>query len=159
MKTARHVSVILLAMVALAACSSDLDGGNNAPSRWIQQEYGSDGSVGYVDNRDGTSAVAKEIEGHTSARDRISDNGKVFLRYRNDIVAITPYLSGSRIEIDEYRTGLPFGGVVEEFGPSCAGLALTEYLQSVKSRVTASGRPPSTPGRQATVSRTGPAKT
>jgi hypothetical protein len=104
MKTARRISVMFLATVALAACSGSSDGGNDVPSSWIREEYGGS-SVGYVDSSDATSAVAKEIDGHTSAWDRTSDGDMVFLRYRNDIVAITPYQSGSRIEIDDYRSG------------------------------------------------------
>lgn len=104
MKTARHISATFLAVVALAACSSGSSDGNEVPSNWIRKQYGGSG-VGYVDNSDATSTVAKEIDGHTSARDRTSDGDMVFLRYRNDIVAITPDQKGSRIEIDDYRTG------------------------------------------------------
>jgi hypothetical protein len=104
MKTARRISVMFLATVALAACSSGSDGGNDVPSSWIHKQYRGS-SVGYVDSSDGTSAVAKEINGRASARDRTSDGDMVFLRYRNDIVAITPYRSGSRIEIADYRSG------------------------------------------------------
>jgi hypothetical protein len=104
MKTARRISVMFLATAALAACSSGSDDGNDVPSSWIRKEYGGAG-VGYVDSSDATSTVAKEIDGHRSAKDRTSDGDMVFLRYRNDIVAITPYQSGSKIEIDDYRTG------------------------------------------------------
>ncbi|MFC9246578.1 DUF4247 domain-containing protein [Streptomyces sp. NPDC057136] len=104
MKTARRISLVFLATVALAACSSGSDDGNDVPSSWIRSEYGGS-SVGYVDSSDATSTVAKEIDGHTSAKDLTSDGDMVFLRYRNDIVAITPYQRGSRIEIDDYRTG------------------------------------------------------
>jgi hypothetical protein len=104
MKTARRISVMFLATVALAACSSSPDGGNAVPTSWIRKQYGGNG-MGYVDSTDATSAVAKEIHGHTSAGDRTSDGDMVFLRYRDDIVAITPYRRGSRIEIDDYRTG------------------------------------------------------
>jgi hypothetical protein len=104
MKTARRISVMFLASLSLAACSSDPDDGNDVPSSWIHKEYTTQG-VDYTDSSDSTSAVAKEIDGHTSARDRISDGDKVFLRYRNDIVAISPYRNGSLIEIADYRTG------------------------------------------------------
>jgi hypothetical protein len=104
MKAARRIGLIFLATVALAACSSGSGDGNDVPSSWIRSEYGGS-SVGYVDSSDATSTVAKEIDGHTSAKDLTSDGGMVFLRYRNDIVAITPYRSGSRIEVDDYRTG------------------------------------------------------
>ncbi|MDN3295238.1 DUF4247 domain-containing protein [Streptomyces ficellus] len=107
MKTARLISVTMLATVALTACSSepdDDDGGNGVPLSWIRQEYGRSGA-GYIDSRDRTSKVADEIHGHTSARDRTSDGDMVFLRYRDDIVAISPYKRGSRIEVDDYRSG------------------------------------------------------
>lgn len=104
MKTARHLSATLLAVVALVSCSGGSDDGNDVPSSWIRKEYRGSGA-GYVDSSDATSAVAKEIDGHTTARDRTSDGGMAFLRYRNDIVAISPYRGGSRIEIDDYRTG------------------------------------------------------
>ena len=104
MKTARIICVTLFALVALTACGNDPEDANTVPSSWIRQQYTGSG-VGYVDSSDATSKVAKEIDGHTAARDRIDDDGKVFLRYRDDIVAITPLKSGSRIEINDYRSG------------------------------------------------------
>ncbi|WP_149181463.1 DUF4247 domain-containing protein [Streptomyces sp. TRM49041] len=104
MKTARRITVLLLATAALAGCSSDPDDGNDVPSSWIRRQYATSGAD-YVDSRDTPSRVAQEIDGHTAARDRLSDNDMVFLRYRNDIVAISPHASGSRIEIADYRTG------------------------------------------------------
>lgn len=103
MKTARLICATMLATVALTACSSEPDDDNDVPSAWIRQQYSSSG-VGYVD-KDTTGKVAKEIDGNTAARDRVDDAGKVFLRYRDDIVAITPHQDGSRIEMDDYRTG------------------------------------------------------
>jgi hypothetical protein len=106
MKTARLICVTLFALVALTACGDDPEDANAVPSSWIRQQYSSSSlGAGYVDSSDATSKVAKEIDGHTAAGGRIDDDGKVFLRYRNDIVAITPLKSGSRIEIDDYRGG------------------------------------------------------
>lgn len=105
MKNARRISAILLATAALAACSSAAeDDGNDVPSGWIRTEYTANGAD-YVDRSDPTSKVAQEIDGHTAAKSRISDSGKVFLRYRNDIVAISPHQNGSLIEIADYRSG------------------------------------------------------
>ncbi|GAA2494222.1 DUF4247 domain-containing protein [Streptomyces gobitricini] len=108
MKTARRVSVMLLATLALAACSSDPDDddGNAVPSGWIRGAYSSSGA-GYVDRADPAPRVAKEIDGNTPAVARLTDGGKEFLRYRNDIVAISPHAggTGSLIEIADYRTG------------------------------------------------------
>ncbi|GAA4929656.1 DUF4247 domain-containing protein [Streptomyces coeruleoprunus] len=106
MKTARRITVMILALGALAACGSDPeDDGNDVPSSWIRQEYRGSGA-GYVDRTDLPSTVASEIDGHTSSVARLSDGDKVFLRYRNDIVAISPHqLGGSLIEVADYRTG------------------------------------------------------
>ncbi|MHC3388703.1 DUF4247 domain-containing protein [Streptomyces lavendulocolor] len=109
MKTARRISVMLLATLALAACSSepdDDDDGNHVPSGWIRGQYSSSGAD-YVDRTDATSKVAGEIDGNTPAVARLADGGKEFLRYRDDIVAISPHVSGtgSLIEIADYRTG------------------------------------------------------
>ncbi|MBV7697925.1 DUF4247 domain-containing protein [Streptomyces sp. TRM70350] len=103
MKTARRISVLFLATAALAACSGG-SGTNAVPSSWIRQEYRAGGG-GYLDRSDPVTTVATEIHKHTSAQDRTSSGTMVFLRYRDDIVAISPYLGGSRIEIDDYRSG------------------------------------------------------
>ncbi|MFI2371326.1 DUF4247 domain-containing protein [Streptomyces sp. NPDC018833] len=104
MKTARLISVTMLATVALTACAGEPDDGNDAPRSWIHQEYDGVGPI-YTDSSDKTSKVAKEIDGHTDAVDRIDDGDLVFLRYRDDIVAISPYKGGSQIEVDDYRNG------------------------------------------------------
>ncbi|MFF8831136.1 DUF4247 domain-containing protein [Streptomyces sp. NPDC015131] len=109
MKTARRITATLLATVALAACSSDSDdddGGNAVPAGWIRGTYSSSGT-GYVDRTDPVSKVSDEIHGNTRSVDRIADGRMAFLRYRDDIVAISPHTSGrgSLIEIDDYRTG------------------------------------------------------
>ncbi|MFI6289083.1 DUF4247 domain-containing protein [Streptomyces sp. NPDC051018] len=104
MKNVRRVGVMILATVALAACSKDPEKVNDVPTAWIQGEYTAD-AAGYVDTTDTSSRVATEIDDHASARGRTSDGDKVFLRYRDDIVAVSPYLKGSLIEIADYRTG------------------------------------------------------
>ncbi|MFI9615258.1 DUF4247 domain-containing protein [Streptomyces sp. NPDC052023] len=103
MKTARRIGVLFLATAALAACSGD-SGGNAVPSSWIRTEYRSGGG-GYYDRTDSVNTVANEIDKHTSAQDRTTSGSMVFLRYRDDIVAVSPYRGGSRIEMDDYRTG------------------------------------------------------
>jgi len=107
MKTARLITVTLLsavALTALTACSSDSDDGNDVPTSWISTEYSSSG-VDYLDTSDPTTKVADEIHGNTSSQGRISDGDMVLLRYDDDIVAISPHQAGSRIEIDDYRSG------------------------------------------------------
>ncbi|WP_432076047.1 DUF4247 domain-containing protein [Streptomyces wuyuanensis] len=104
MKTVRLLTATMLSMAALTACSDEPDDGNAVPSSWIRQQYGGSGP-GYTDPSDRISKVGDEIHGHTASTDRIDDGDMVFLRYRDDIVAISPHLQGSRIEIDDYRTG------------------------------------------------------
>ncbi|MFJ8693233.1 DUF4247 domain-containing protein [Streptomyces roseolilacinus] len=106
MKTARRITALLLAAVVLAGCADepDDDDGNPVPSAWISRQYTTSG-VDHVDERDAPSKVADEIHGHSTAVDRLDSDGRVFLRYRDDIVAVSPYLAGSRIEIADYRTG------------------------------------------------------
>lgn len=104
MKTARRICVMFLATAALAACSDSPEEDNDVPRGWIRQEYSASGA-GYLDAKDSTSKVAKEINRKASARDRTNDGGRVFLRYRDDIVAISPQGRGSLIEIADYRSG------------------------------------------------------
>ncbi|MET9801795.1 DUF4247 domain-containing protein [Streptomyces sp. NPDC006368] len=104
MKPARRVGVMFLAAVALTACSSGEDEPNDVPTGWIQREYTASGAD-HLDGSDPTSRVADEIHGNTAAQDRLDDDGMVFLRYRDDIVAISPHRGGSRIEIADYESG------------------------------------------------------
>ncbi|MFD3357015.1 DUF4247 domain-containing protein [Streptomyces fradiae] len=105
MRTARRTTALLLAAAALAGCAGGSDDdGNPVPSSWISRQYTSSGTH-YVDLRDLPSNVADEIHGHASARDRLESGGTVFLRYRDDIVAVSPHQAGSRIEIADYRSG------------------------------------------------------
>jgi hypothetical protein len=104
MKTARRISATLLATVALAACSDSSEPTNAVPYQWITQQY-TLVPVGYVDERDLPPQVADEIHDHTSAEDVDATGDTVFLRYRDDIVAVAPYRRGSQIEIADYRTG------------------------------------------------------
>ncbi|MTE17781.1 DUF4247 domain-containing protein [Streptomyces sp. TRM43335] len=104
MKTVRRVSAMFLAAMTLAGCSTDPEDGNDVPSGWIRRQYAA-GGTGYVDRSDPPPRVAGEIDDHTSARDRHTADDMVFLRYRNDIVAISPRLGGSLIQIEDYRTG------------------------------------------------------
>ncbi|MCP9960065.1 MULTISPECIES: DUF4247 domain-containing protein [Streptomyces] len=105
MRTARRSTALLLAAALLAGCGDEPDDdGNPVPSSWIRGQYTSSGAD-YVDGVDGPAAVADEIHRHSAARERLSSGDMVFLRYRDDIVAVSPYRAGSLIEVDDYRTG------------------------------------------------------
>ncbi|OEJ97554.1 DUF4247 domain-containing protein [Streptomyces thermolilacinus] len=102
---ARRITALLLAAAFLAGCADEpADDGNPVPYTYLSSEYTPSGAD-YVDAVDQPSTVADEIHGHSSATERLDSEDKVFLRYRDDIVAISPFLTGSRIEVADYRTG------------------------------------------------------
>lgn len=94
--------VALLAGALLTACSGRSDA--DAPAGWVADEYRAGGD-GYVDASDAPTEVADEIEGHTPAKDRVTSGDAVFLRYRDDVVAVTATQGrgGSFIEIEDYQ--------------------------------------------------------
>ncbi|GAB2913844.1 DUF4247 domain-containing protein [Streptomyces mayteni] len=100
----------LVVLLPLTGCGSG-DDDPDVPRRWIQSTYersGSDWEDLFLDRNNLPARVADAIERETAAIDRIEDEGSVFLRYDDDIVAITPFgaaLDGSRIDIDDYETG------------------------------------------------------
>nr|BAP34772.1 hypothetical protein [Streptomyces sp. ML694-90F3] len=108
MKTTRRITAILLAGAALTACSGDSDKEkrhNDVPMSWIRSTYTANTS-GYLDRVDAPPAVASEIHTNTPARDQFTDTaGKVYLRYDDDIVAVSKHPQGTLIEVDDYRTG------------------------------------------------------
>lgn len=86
-------------------CSS---GANDVPRNWIRDTYRSafvNGDSGYTDSSDTPEKVADEITANTAAADRHSSGGMVFLRYDEDMVAISPHASGSFIDVDDYDDG------------------------------------------------------
>ncbi|MFF3552294.1 DUF4247 domain-containing protein [Streptomyces tsukubensis] len=112
MKTALRISVILLAATALTGCAGDDDDDssydathyNDVPIQWIRGEY-TPNAGGYVDPVDVPNTVADEIHTNTASRDRVSAESTVYLRYDDDIVAVTKQPRGSLIEIQDYRSG------------------------------------------------------
>ncbi|WP_062205094.1 DUF4247 domain-containing protein [Streptomyces sp. NBRC 109706] len=106
---ARALTAALAAgALLLTGCSGGSDS-PDAPKNWIRQTYESAGASSniYLDPTDGPTRVADEIEGETRAEDRIVSGTDVYLRYDDDIVAITPHVSGgSDIEIEDYRRGV-----------------------------------------------------
>ncbi|MEV6108170.1 DUF4247 domain-containing protein [Streptomyces sp. NPDC051940] len=104
MNSARVIRGAVAAVVAaflLTACSGD---GNAVPRDWIGKTYSS-GGAGWTDPDSAPAAVADAIDGHRDALDRSSGGGAEFLRYGDDMVTVSPYRSGSQIEIEDYRGG------------------------------------------------------
>jgi hypothetical protein len=105
MKRIGPASAAMAAAVGILAtgCSNTP---NDVPDSWIRSTYELDLGE-YVDRSDPPSKVADEIHGHTAAADRLSDDGMVFLRYSDDIVAINTLSSGSGsvIYIEDYDDG------------------------------------------------------
>ncbi|MFE0455246.1 DUF4247 domain-containing protein [Streptomyces sp. NPDC058914] len=105
MKSARLVRAAVaaaLAAVLLTACSSD--GGDGVPRGWISDKYKEDGDD-WLDEDGSPTQVANAIHNHRGAIDRASGGTMQFLRYGDDMVTVSPYRNGSRIEIEDYRNG------------------------------------------------------
>ncbi|MET8827262.1 DUF4247 domain-containing protein [Streptomyces sp. NPDC004610] len=102
------VTLLVMGAVAgvLGACSGGGETHNAVPQQWIGDQYAVNPSpIGYRDAADGPAEVADEIDGRATAVARSSGGRTVYLRYRDDIVAVAPLGSGSLIEIADYRTG------------------------------------------------------
>ena len=105
MRRYRLFVVPLLAVaVLLTGCGGGGGGGGKVPEQWIADQYRTTAG-GYRDPDDRPAAVARAIHGHRKAKDRVTRGGREYLRYKDDIVAITPLGSGSKIEIDDYARG------------------------------------------------------
>ncbi|SMF50275.1 DUF4247 domain-containing protein [Streptomyces sp. Amel2xC10] len=98
----RAAVTAVLAAVLLTACSSD--GGDGVPRGWIGDTYRAQG-VGWLDPDSNPIVVADAIHGHRRALDRASGDSMEFLRYGDDLVTVSPSGAGSRIEIEDYRSG------------------------------------------------------
>ncbi|CAM5249239.1 DUF4247 domain-containing protein [Streptomyces aurantiogriseus] len=98
----RGAVAAVLAAVLLTACSSG--GENGVPRGWISDKY-TDSGTGWVAPTSTPNAVAQAIHDHRRALDRATGDSMEFLRYGDDLVTVSPYRSGSRIEIEDYRNG------------------------------------------------------
>lgn len=106
MNSARLVRAAVAAALAatlLTACSSDGDS-DAVPREWIRKTYTATGGD-WLDPRSSPSEVAQAIHSKRASADRASGDRMEFLRYGDDMVTVSPYRSGSRIEIEDYRNG------------------------------------------------------
>jgi hypothetical protein len=99
----RAAVVAALAATLLTACSSDGDD-DAVPRDWIRKTYNATGAD-WLDPDSKPSEVAQAIHTERAALDRSSGARMEFLRYGDDMVTISPYRSGSLIEIEDYRNG------------------------------------------------------
>ncbi|MFE6617597.1 DUF4247 domain-containing protein [Streptomyces sp. NPDC008086] len=106
MNSARLVRAAVAAALAatlLTACSSDGDD-DAVPRDWIRKTYTETGAD-WLDADSSPSEVAQAIHTERAALDRASGDTMEFLRYGDDMVTVSPYRSGSLIEIEDYRGG------------------------------------------------------
>ncbi|WP_217206546.1 DUF4247 domain-containing protein [Streptomyces sp. AC550_RSS872] len=106
MNSARLVRAAVAAVLAatlLTACSSDGDD-DAVPREWIGKTYKATGAD-WLDPDSSPSEVAQAIHTKRAALDRASGGTTEFLRYGDDMVTVSPYRSGSLIEIEDYRNG------------------------------------------------------
>lgn len=96
----RGALVTLLALILLAACSS----GSSSLRDWAGGEFS--GSDGRYTTSDSPNAVEQQFIDYRRPIDRYDTEGRIFLQYSDDIVAILPGTGDmTSIEIDGSRTG------------------------------------------------------
>ena len=103
-------AVCAILACVLSGCGSDDDDGDGARSyitshdtRAANLDEANDGRAYTANKQPG--AVADEITKAARPLDRRSSGPTTFLQYRDDIIAISPYGSGSKILVDDYRNG------------------------------------------------------
>lgn len=99
----RSAVAAVLAATLLTACSSDGDS-DAVPREWIRKTYTPTGAD-WLDPDSTPREVAQAINTKRAAMDRASGGRTEFLRYGDDMVTVSPYRNGSRIEIEDYRNG------------------------------------------------------
>ncbi|WP_103501463.1 MULTISPECIES: DUF4247 domain-containing protein [unclassified Streptomyces] len=93
---------VALALMVLTACGGS-SRHNEVPRSYITSTYTASGAY-YLASNMAPASVASDISRESKARDRVNKRDKVYLRYHNDVVAITKHEDGSRIEILNYRS-------------------------------------------------------
>lgn len=100
------ISVSIVAVIVLIAIlSRDKD-----PEDWIAKKYKKVSSDTYKSTKKPQN-VAREIRKELKPIDRVNDmatlgtRGGIFMRYEKHVVAVLPYLGGSRITVDSARNG------------------------------------------------------
>ncbi|MGX6450136.1 DUF4247 domain-containing protein [Patulibacter sp. S7RM1-6] len=96
------VVALLVLVLGLASCGGSVRG-------YVRDHYAKvssrNGSDVYRSN-DAVAKVTKDIAGAWKPADRVTDPGGVFLRYRDDLVAIRPRTGGgSEITVDDAERG------------------------------------------------------
>ncbi|BDT88505.1 DUF4247 domain-containing protein [Nocardia cyriacigeorgica] len=103
------ISVIVA--VALVVALIARAGADDEPREYIADHYTRAAALDEPNNGLAYTAtaaapiVANEIARAARPLDKRSTEDKIFLQYRDDIIAVTPYQGGSKILVDDYRTG------------------------------------------------------
>ncbi|EOM77815.1 DUF4247 domain-containing protein [Rhodococcus rhodnii] len=100
------VALVVAASVSLAACSG-------GPRGFIERQYSLDSTSGDVttySSRDPVGTTVTDIVGEEEPSARTADGGSEYLRYRDDIVTVSPAAGGgSSIRVEDidgtYRSG------------------------------------------------------
>lgn len=103
-------AVCAVLVCVLSGCGSDDDDSRGARS-YISSHYTrapnldekNNGRAYAANKQPGT--VADEITGAARPLDRRSSGPMTFLQYRDDIIAVSPNGSGTKILVDDYRNG------------------------------------------------------
>lgn len=99
MSILRRGLAVLVLLAVVAGCSS----GSDSLRDWASDEY--TGSNGRYTSPLPPTAVAAAFRGFRRPTDTYTTDGRTFLQYPDDIVALVPNGGGTNIEIDGSRTG------------------------------------------------------
>ncbi|WP_052852337.1 DUF4247 domain-containing protein [Streptomyces avicenniae] len=128
----RTAAGLLTGALLVTACGGG--GDPDVPDAWIRDTYERDTTPGggdYLDRQDTPAQVADEIERERGAMDRVTSESMVFLRYDDDIVAISPRTDvpgGSSIDVDDYESGRSrYSSHVGHYWPASQGRSGSDF--------------------------------
>jgi hypothetical protein len=108
----------IVAVVALVILVTSLSSCGSSPRSYVRDHYTAAGKRNGTEvfrSKDRVERVVKDITSEWKPADRLTDTGGVFLRYRDDLIAVRPRTAGgSEISVDDpdrgYAHWYPFVG-------------------------------------------------
>lgn len=107
----------ILVVIALGLLIGGLSSCGSSPRSFIESHYSAAGKRDGADlfrTKKTVAQVTRELTKEWKPADRLTDPGGVFLRYRDDLVAIRPISTGTELSVDDadrgYAHWYPFVG-------------------------------------------------
>lgn len=99
----------VVALIALVVLVTSLSSCGSSPRSYVRDHYTAAGKRNGTEvyrSRDRTEKVVKDITNAWKPADRLTDAGGVFLRYRDELVAVRPRTGGgSEISVEDPERG------------------------------------------------------